>query len=206
MIQSLILVLALCADTFGASLAYGANRIKVSPGKVLLLNGICSACLGLAMAAGSLAAEWIPGTTARIICGGSLFFLGLIRMTDYTVRKWIRDRCHGGCRFHFSHSGLHVIVQIWSDPMAADADGSRSLEWKEILLLGFAMSIDSLTAGAAAALSEGQVWITVFLAFAVGTVMMEGGLRIGRSLSGKRQRDLGWVSGLLLMGVGVSKL
>ena len=93
-----------------------------------------------------------------------------------------------------------------SDPMAADADGSRSLEWKEILLLGFAMSIDSLTAGAAAALSEGQVWITVFLAFAVGTVMMEGGLRIGRSLSGKRQRDLGWVSGLLLMGVGVSKL
>ena len=90
--------------------------------------------------------------------------------------------------------------------MAADADCSRSLEWKEILLLGFAMSIDSLTAGAAAALSEGQVWITVFLAFAVGTVMMEGGLRIGRSLSGKRQRDLGWVSGLLLMGVGVSKL
>ena len=38
MIQSLILVLALCADTFGASLAYGANRIKVSPGKVLLLK------------------------------------------------------------------------------------------------------------------------------------------------------------------------
>ena len=73
MIQSLILVLALCADTFGASLAYGANRIKVSPGKVLLLNGICSACLGLAMAAGSLAAEWIPGTTARIICGGACF-------------------------------------------------------------------------------------------------------------------------------------
>ena len=39
MIQSLILVLALCADTFGASLAYGANRRKVSPGKVHLLNG-----------------------------------------------------------------------------------------------------------------------------------------------------------------------
>lgn len=47
--QSFILVLALCADTFGAGLAYGANRIRVGFGKVLFLNGICSVCLGLAM-------------------------------------------------------------------------------------------------------------------------------------------------------------
>lgn len=50
--QSFILVLALCADTFGAGLAYGTNRIRVGFGKVLFLNGICSVCLGLAMTAG----------------------------------------------------------------------------------------------------------------------------------------------------------
>ena len=47
--QSFILVLALCADTFGAGLAYGTNRIRVGFGKVLFLNGICSVCLGLAI-------------------------------------------------------------------------------------------------------------------------------------------------------------
>ena len=49
MLGSLILVFALCTDTFVASLAYGANRVHVGWGKVALLNGICSGCLGLEM-------------------------------------------------------------------------------------------------------------------------------------------------------------
>ena len=61
MFQSFILVLALCADTFGAGLAYGTNRIRVGFGKVLFLNGICSVCLGLAMTAGFFATERLSG-------------------------------------------------------------------------------------------------------------------------------------------------
>ena len=69
--QSFILVLALCADTFGAGLAYGTNRIRVGFGKVLFLNGICSVCLGLAMTAGFFAAERLSGINLRTLCGGS---------------------------------------------------------------------------------------------------------------------------------------
>ena len=65
MFQSFILVLALCADTFGAGLAYGTNRIRVGFGKVLFLNGICSVCLGLAMTAGFFAAERLSGINLR---------------------------------------------------------------------------------------------------------------------------------------------
>lgn len=54
MLQSLILVFALCTDTFVASLAYGANQVHVSWGKVALLNGICSGCLGAALGWGVL--------------------------------------------------------------------------------------------------------------------------------------------------------
>ena len=73
--QSFILVLALCADTFGAGLAYGTNRIRVGFGKVLFLNGICSVCLGLAMTAGFFAAERLSGINLRTLCGGSLIFM-----------------------------------------------------------------------------------------------------------------------------------
>lgn len=90
--------------------------------------------------------------------------------------------------------------------MEADTDGSRSLEWKETVLLSLAMSLDSLTAGAAAALSEGRTVFTVFLAFLVGLGATEAGLAAGRFASGKGQRDLGWLSGLLLMAVGVGKM
>lgn len=204
--QSFMLVLALCADTFGASLAYGANRIKISFGKVLLLNGICSACLGLAMTAGSLAAEWLSGINIRVLCGGSLILMGVFRIADFTLRKWIRVYCKKERSFRVSRSGIHVLIRIWSDPMEADTDGSRSLEWKETAVLSLAMSLDSLTAGAAAALSEGRTVFTVFLAFLVGLGATEAGLAAGRFASGKGQRDLGWLSGLLLIAVGVGKI
>ena len=38
MFQSFILVLALCADTFGAGLAYGTNRIRLWKGAVFKWN------------------------------------------------------------------------------------------------------------------------------------------------------------------------
>ena len=126
MFQSFILVLALCADTFGAGLAYGTNRIRVGFGKVLFLNGICSVCLGLAMTTGFFAAERLSGINLRTLCGGSLIFMGLFRLTDFSLRRWIRMHWENGRSFCFSRSGIHVLIRIWSDPMEADADGSHS--------------------------------------------------------------------------------
>ena len=73
MLGSLILVFALCTDTFVASLAYGANRVHVGWGKVALLNGICSGCLGLALGLGNVISSVLPGDVTRIICFVSLF-------------------------------------------------------------------------------------------------------------------------------------
>lgn len=206
MVQSFMLVLALCADTFGASLAYGANQIKISFGKVLFLNVTGSVCLGLAMAAGSLAAEKLSGINVRLLCGVSLILMGLFRLMDFALGKWGRRCLKKERRLSFSRSGIHVLIRIWSDPMEADTDGSRSLEWKEILILSLAMSLDSLVAGAAAALSEGRIVLTVSMALLVGIGVTEAGLMAGRFAAGNGQRDLGWLCGLLLMAVGAGKL
>ena len=68
------------------------------------------------------------------------------------------------------------------------------------------MSLDSLAAGAAAALSEGRIALTVLLSLLVGTAVTEAGLMAGRFAAEKGQRDLGWLSGLLLIAVGIGKL
>ena len=88
--QSFILVLALCADTFGAGLAYGTNRIRVGFGKVLFLNGICSVCLGLAMTAGFFAAERLSGINLRTLCGGIVSSHGLFsaKMDPDALGEW----------------------------------------------------------------------------------------------------------------------
>ena len=86
MLGSLILVFALCTDTFVASLAYGANRVHVGWGKVALLNGICSGCLGLALGLGNVISSVLPGDVTRIICFVSLFLLGFIKFLDYGIK------------------------------------------------------------------------------------------------------------------------
>ena len=194
MLGSLILVFALCTDTFVASLAYGANRVHVGWGKVALLNGICSGCLGLALGLGSVISSVLPGDVTRLICFVSLFLLGFIKFLDYSIKAYINRHCCIRRNLSFSLSGMKVIVNIYGDPMAADVDGSQSLGWKETVFLALAMSIDSLVAG------------TMALSFAVGVCMMYGGLWLGRKVASRFRYDLSWISGVLLMVLALMKV
>ena len=205
MLGSLILVFALCTDTFVASLAYGANRVHVGWGKVALLNGICSGCLGLALGLGNVISSVLPGDVTRIICFVSLFLLGFIKFLDYSIKAYINRHCCIRRNLSFSLSGLKVIVNIYGDPMAADWDHSQSLSWKEVLFLSFAMSIDSLIAGALSAFLEIPVGLTMGTALIMGIVMMYAGLFLGRKLASRCKCDLSWISGVLFMILAVTK-
>ena len=205
MFGSLILVFALCTDTFVASLAYGANRVHVTWGKVALLNGICSGCLGLALGMGSLIDAFMPEDLTKIICFVCLFALGFVKLLDYSIKAFINRNCHIRRNLSFNLSGLKVIVSIYGDPMAADWDHSPSLSWKEVLFLSFAMSIDSLIAGALSAFLEIPVGLTMGTALIMGIVMMYAGLFLGRKLASRCKCDLSWISGVLFMILAVTK-
>ena len=203
MLGSLILVFALCTDTFVASLAYGANRVHVGWGKVALLNGICSGCLGLALGLGNVISSVLPGDVTRIICFVSLFLLGFIKFLDYSIKAYINRHCCIRRNLSFSLSGLKVIVNIYGDPMAADVDGSQSLGWKETVFLALAMSIDSLVAGTMAAFVDLPALLTVGTCFVMGMALMYAGLYAGRRLIA---RDGRWphASGATCPGLAAS--
>ena len=71
----------------------------------------------------------------------------MVKLLDYSIKAFINRNSCVRRDLSFSLSGLKVIVSIYGNPMAADADGSLSLGWKETVFLAFAMSIDSLVAG-----------------------------------------------------------
>ena len=145
----LILVLALSTDTFVASIAYGANRLKISCGKVIAVNGICS---GLS---GSCSYSWKHDQriSAGRFCKGSGFFLpvssGCNKAFGLYHKKIYQQPCEysqGSDIFHLR--ALSIIINIYGNPMAADWDHSKSLSWKETIMFSLAMSLDSLVAGA----------------------------------------------------------
>ena len=86
-------------------------------------------------AAGSLIDAFIPENLTKVICFVCLFTLGLVKLLDYSIKAFINRNSCVRRDLSFSLSGLKVIVSIYGNPMAADADGSLSLGWKETVFL-----------------------------------------------------------------------
>ena len=109
MFHILVLVLALCMDTFVASMAYGANKVHITWEKIVVMNAICSGCLGIALVAGSVLDGLVPESMTRMVCFISLFLLGVVKLLDYTIKKYINRHVslHKGITFSFS--GLRKI-------------------------------------------------------------------------------------------------
>jgi putative sporulation protein YtaF len=206
MYEIIILVLALCMDTFVASIAYGANKISISWIKIVAINGICSLCLGIALFAGSFIDRLIPGNVTKGAAFVCLLFLGIVRLMDYAIKKYINSHVSIHKDLTFSISGLSIIINIYGNPMAADWDQSKSLSWKEIVLLSFAMSIDSFVAGTLSGFLQIPVGMTVLVSMIMGIVVMYAGLFLGRKVAAEKNWDLSWLSGVLFMILAFSKL
>lgn len=202
----LILVLALCTDTFVASIAYGANRLKISFGKVIAVNLICSGCLGAALIFGIVISGLVPENFAKGAAFSCLFLLGIIKLMDYTIKKYINSHVNVQKNLTFSISGLSIIINIYGNPLAADWDHSKSLSWKETIMFSLAMSLDSLVAGALSGFLMIPPGLTALSALVVGTTVMYIGLFLGHKLAALKGWDLTWVSGILFLFLAFGKL
>lgn len=175
-----LLVTALCLDTFVASAAYGTNGISLTAGQIAVINGICSLCLGSSLLLGNLLDSWIPERFTREICFYSLLFLGCLKLTDSSIRRYLRhhENVHRNIRFAFSQ--LCFIISIYSDPMKADQNRNQSLSWREVLFFSLAMSIDSLVSGAMAAFLKIPVLPTMAVSLLMGELFTYLGLWTGK--------------------------
>jgi len=88
-------------------------------------------------------------------------------------------------------------------------DKHTNLSWRETFLLAFALSIDGLAVGFGAGI-HGVTLLFCIMTTAVTMVMgfslTIAGYKIGRKLTKKTTLDLTWVSGVVLILLGLSKL
>lgn len=201
-----ILVFALCLDTFVASAAYGTNQIRLSRGQIAVINGICSLCLGISLVFGAFLDSWISEKYTKEICFFSLLFLGCLKLADSSIRQYVRRHraVHKNIRFAFSQ--LRFIIDIYGDPIEADANQNRCLSWKETIFFALAMSIDSLIAGTMAAFLKISIPLTVTAAFLVGELFTYLGLYLGFKISRRCPQDLSWIGGVLFITLAVLKM
>lgn len=198
LIQSLCLVTALTTDTFLASFAYGAGRIKIPFASALTITAVSTITLCAALFAGSLLRPFLPEQLTSCISFIILLFLGIIKLFDTTIKTFIKKH-HLQKNITFSFMHLKFILHVYADPPAADTDASCCLSVREAFTLALAVSIDGLAVGFGSALTDIRIFPILVLSVLLGLIAVKTGSLLGNRLSRALPFDLSWISGLLLI-------
>lgn len=205
-LEAVAIAAALSVDAFVAGFAYGTRRIRLSRRSVLVINLICSAIVGLSLGLGSLAAVFIPAGVQRGLCFGLLFALGLIKLLDGIIRSAIRRFGNLDGRLGFSLFSLRFVLHVYADPAAVDLDHSQTISVAEAASLALALSLDGAAVGFGAALGQASIPAVVTASLAANQISLLTGAWLGERLSRRLRMSLGWLGGVILVLLALSKL
>jgi len=174
-----LLVLALSADIFAASFSYGTDHVTIPLTSRILIAGISTVVLCIALIIGGLFRPYLPMTAARVLAAGILFCLGIRQLLATPAEKAAKE-CN------------RTEPQI--------------LSVREAFALGSILAIDSGVAGASAGLSDFSAPVLLSFSLFLGLLAIQGGLMTGKLASQKSHLDFSKSSGILLLILGVSCL
>lgn len=204
--QLFMLLTALSLDAFAASFVYGTDNVKIPAASVSIITALSTGILFFFLVLGKWCGSFIsPGITSAV-CFLLLFFLGLVKLFDSTLKSLIRRSGCSSKRLCFSISDLNFILTVYADPARANAEDISVLSPMEALSLGIALSLDSAAAGFGAGMMVIHLPMTLGLSVVLNTAAVLSGSFLGRVLVRKTNMDLSWLSGILLLVLAFSKI
>ena len=206
MLQSLLLVLSVCLDSFVASIAYGTNKIKIPIPSSIVISLICSLVLGISLFLGGLVKDVIPSNLCIIISFLVLMSLGIYRFFEGLFKAFIQRKRKLDKPLTFKLFDLNFVLQVYAEETKADFDKSKVLSMKESVYLATALSFDSLAVGFASSLSMNNYIEIIILSFIIGMTAILVGYNIGKKLIEKTNLNLSWLSGIILMLLAIFRL
>ncbi|MFC7061559.1 manganese efflux pump [Halobacillus seohaensis] len=192
---TLLFVIAVSMDSFGIGCMIGLKQIHLSLKGIFgiaILSGLCflgSASIGYIL---------LPFVEAELFERiGALAFIGLGLFFIWSnTRHPVQDD---------SDPIWMQPTRVLQSPEAADVDHSGGIKGKEVLLLGIALSLDTIGAGISGVFIGIPPFYTAGLIVLMTSLMLYGGLKSGAKLS-KQVDYFSALPGLLLIIIGLIKL
>ncbi len=205
-VEETLLVLALSLDAFVASLAYGANKIKMPFTSIIIINLVCAAFLTLSIFFGTLVKKIFPQNIATIISFTILILLGVYYLFESIVKSYLQKKLDLDKKVKFKLFNIWFVVEIYIDEIKADLDNSKKLSSKEALYLASALSLDSLAIGFGSSLGNINYIHVILLSLFFDIIAIWSGLFIGKNLAEKSKINLSWLAGIILIILAFLKL
>lgn len=204
--EAAALAVLLSVDTLAASFAYGSDNIKIPLRSVMIINAVCGSILGLSLLLGSALREAMPDWLGTAICFGILFVIGLVKLLDGVTKSIIQKHNTLNKELEFSLFNFKFILNLYANPVDADADRSKIISPAEAASLAVALSFDGLAVGFGAALGDINGWAVLIFSVAANIIAVLLGFYLGNKIAGKLPVNLSWLSGVVLIILAFLKL
>lgn len=204
--QLILLIIALSADAFAASFAYGADKVKIPPLSAIIVALISDILLMISLLIGNFLKAYIPPMLTTFFSFTILFVLGAIKLFDSSIRRKIRENRFNSKEVKVQTKNLRFILTVYVAPEAANTEDVETLSPAEALSLGLALSLDSAAAGFGAASGEYSLLLAALLAFLISLGAVSLGCKTGRLLAAKSDFNFSIIGGILLLLLAFSKL
>ncbi|GAA0123577.1 MAG: sporulation membrane protein YtaF [Clostridium argentinense] len=206
MLESILLVISLCMDTFVASFGYGTNKIKIPFTSVTVINLVCSGLLAISLFLGSILKNFLSESLSIGICFTILIILGVVRFLEGVIKTYLKKKSTNKKNIKFKLLDINFILDIYVDNTKADMDNSRILSPSEAFYLAIALGLDGIAVGFGSGLANINYIQVILFSLISDMVAVLIGCYLGRKLVEKVNLNLSWLSGLILIILAFMKL
>lgn len=205
MIQ-ILLVTALCLDTFAAGFSYTINNTKIPLKSMTIISFICTAVLTCSLIISSAVKQIIPASITGLICFLLLFTIGLIKCFECFIKSRISTGQKNSKHFKLKLFDINFVLMVYTDNIKADIDNSKLLSPIEAVYLALALSLDGFAAGLGYGLTDINYLEIIVLSFVSNIIAIMLGSVSGKYLRDCTNIDFSWLGGVILILLAFSKL
>ncbi len=197
MLDTLLLVTAVCLDSFIVSMAYGTNKIKVPKKSVCIIVFFNTFFLALSLYIAGFLQNFLSKEFCTFLSFMILLLIGITSLFQSRVKLYLSKHKEG--KWKFKMKEVSFVIDVYIDETKADRDCSKVLTCKEAIYLALALSLDSLASGLAYGMTVQYPERVIIISFIMGVMLVYIGLGIGKRLAKSFPYDLSWLSGAILI-------
>lgn len=201
-LEIIIIMLCLSIDVLLTSFSYGVDKIKIPLKSVFIINLVTTILFIISLIIGSITSSFLDINMINIISFLILFALGITKLFEFSFKKLFSKLSIK----EFKIYDFKFILQVVSDSRLADSDQSKMLSSKEAISLAIALSLDGICAAFSIGMSYNNYLIISLLSFTITTLMFISGNVLGKGFFAKKNLNIGWLCGVLLIALAVSKI
>jgi putative sporulation protein YtaF len=201
----LLLGLGANLDNLGVGLSYGIRGVRVDWKANTVIAGVALLATAAATALGHVAGKILAVQTASHIGAVMLFLVGLWVGVQAWLERFDEPAGDGPQRIlRVPLGGPGLFLEILRDPSKADLDRTGTIERKEALLLGIALSLNNLGIGLGGGLSHYPVLPVALVTAAGSWITIAVGGWLGRTVTARwLGRGASFIATALLLALAV---